>query len=452
MFDKSFRVIYEDQEYLLQEIIDALKSIEYVFEERKLIILLAENDLFSLSMYLNAINSKVPIMLLNGDTDYEELERIAKNFDPQFIIRRISDQNILSYKKSQVLFDGYEIHESLKNPSVKIFDELAILLPTSGSTGSSKFVRISYKNILANSESIIKYLLICRNNTSITTLPMNYSFGLSIINSYAMAGARLVLTSKSVIQREFSDMLLKNKVTSLSGVPYTYELLKKTGFLKKNFSSLTTLTQAGGRLSDELKVEFLKYAKLKKIKFYVMYGQTEATARISFVPPSRLKNKISSIGKSIPGGKLFIADTKDNQREGEIIYQGKNVTLGYATNINDLALGDKNNGLLHTGDLGYIDSSGYAFITGRKSRFIKIKGVRFGLDYLEKLLEEKFPYIDFRCYGADDNLMLDYCCKDNESKQIVQFLSKKTGIFHKLITVKSVSVIKRNKFGKKIYI
>lgn len=159
-----------------------------------------------------------------------------------------------------------------------------MLLTTSGSTGSPKLVRLSKENILENAKSIAQYLDIDQNERAITSLPMHYSYGLSVINSHLISGATILLTEDSYIQRDFWVFAREQRVTSFSGVPFTYEILKKMKFWNRNLPTLRTLTQAGGKLSNELIEYFAKNAKLRDVNFYVMYGQTEATARMSYLP------------------------------------------------------------------------------------------------------------------------------------------------------------------------
>lgn len=445
---KQFSVIYYDNKYTFQDLLDITEQIKDVFNGRDLIILTAQNDLISLSVYLRSIISKTPVMLLGNDIDSSELEVIVGKFRPSYLIS--GKNSIVTFEEKHItrVLENYYLLEFKQFDRIKVFDKLALLLPTSGSTGTAKFVRISYQNIFNNTQSIIKFLKINCEDISITTLPMNYSFGLSIINTYVEMGACIVLTDKSIVERDFWSLISKHSITSLSGVPYTFQLLKQLGFLRKSYPSLRTITQAGGALDLETKKAFLKYSKKNKIKFFVMYGQTEATARISYVPSSKLGNKLSSIGKPVSGGKIKI---DSNDQEGELIYYGKNVSLGYASNFLDLILSDENNCILRTGDIGFQDSDGYFFITGRLSRFIKVNGIRIGLDDLEEMIEREFVDIDVSCYGKDDSILIDYQCQNTTNENLKIFVSKKLKIHHRYITVSKVGEILRNKAGKKIY-
>ncbi|MFN3874266.1 MAG: AMP-binding protein, partial [Ignavibacterium sp.] len=183
---------------------------------------------------------------------------------------------------------------------------------------------------------------------------------------------------------------------------YTYQMLKRTGFDKLDLPSLRTMTQAGGKLNEEMIKFFADYAEKRIIRFFVMYGQTEATARISYVPCEKLKSKIGSIGISIPGGKLNLMkdgiEITEPHQTGEIVYEGENVMLGYAESTEDLTKGNELNYILHTGDLGYFDEDRFFYITGRIKRFIKMFGLRINLDEVQKLVENKFA-VTIACIG-----------------------------------------------------
>lgn len=355
------------------------------------------------------------------------------------------------------------IDEAVKEPSQmeqmegvrpRLHPNLALLMTTSGSTGSPKLVRQSHVNVFTNAAAIVDYLEIGEFDRAITTLPMSYTYGLSIINSHLLAGAELLLTDMSVMQREFWDFFNKEKASSLAGVPYTYEMLKKLKFTKMMLPSLKYMTQAGGRLRPELVKEFAEFAENTRKRFYVMYGQTEATARISYVPYVHAVKKAGSIGVAIPGGAIFL-EGEDGQpitephKAGELVYKGRNVTYGYAECPEDLAKDDENDSVLHTGDLAEMDEDGYFYIVGRKKRFLKIYGNRVSLDECEDLIEKEFQ-IECACTGEDDE-MLVYVTGKNGPDAISEFLTGKTGLNPKAFTVKEVDAIPRNESGKKAY-
>ncbi|MBO6108207.1 MAG: AMP-binding protein [Eubacterium sp.] len=336
----------------------------------------------------------------------------------------------------------------------RLHPDLGLLMTTSGTTGSPKLVRQSKKNVYVNACAIDDYLEIGEFERAITTEPMSHTYGLSVINSHLIAGAELLLTDLSINQKEFWDFLKKEKATSIAGVPHTYEMLKKLKFMDMMLPTLKVMTQAGGHLRPDLHREFAEFADRTRKRFYVMYGQTEATARMAYVPYVKAAEKVGSIGVAIPGGALSLVDESgaviDKPGvEGELVYEGTNVAYGYATALSDLALGDENHGILHTGDMAKMDEDGYFFITGRKQRFLMIYGNRVSLDECEELIESHYQ-VECGCTGKDDEMHVFITGKIGEDV-IRDFLSEKTGIAPGAFTVKSVHEIPHSGSGKKSY-
>jgi long-chain acyl-CoA synthetase len=314
-------------------------------------------------------------------------------------------------------------------------------------------VRLSIENLRENGKSINEYLGIGPDERPITTLPMHYSYGFSIINSHLLAGATLLLTTKTLVEKDFWTFFRTEKATSFGGVPYTFEMLKKLRFSRMEFPTLKTITQAGGKLSDDLLREFAEYAVNRDIRFFVMYGQTEASPRMSYLPPEYALSKCGSMGDAIPGGEFSLVDGNGtlidaNHQEGELVYRGKNVTMGYAIYREDLAKGDKWGGVLYTGDMALRDQDGLYYITGRKKRFIKLFGNRVNLDEAEQLI--KFLTPDCACCGSDDKMVI-YITETGKEHEVRQFISSKTAIHHSAFAVKVVPEIPRNKSGKTLY-
>ena len=327
------------------------------------------------------------------------------------------------------------------------------MLTTSGSTGSQKLVRISYNNIISNAISISKYLSINENDRPITTLPFNYSFGMSIINSHFINGSTILLTNKSIFEGDFWKFLKKYKTTSISGVPFTFEMLKKLRFFSMNLPHLSTITQAGGKMDINLNNEIAKYCFKTKKKLFVMYGQTEASPRISYVPSNMAIEKIGSIGIPIPGGDLYLIDQngkliEEDEVEGELVYKGDNVCLGYATNVLDLKKEDENKGILYTGDIAYKDCDNFFYVTGRKKRFIKLYGNRINLDDIERLIKEGI--CECACVG-NDNILVVYLTEEKYVHIIRDFLKINLKINIKSFQINLIKKIPKNSYGKIIY-
>jgi long-chain acyl-CoA synthetase len=356
--------------------------------------ILCRNTPECLIAYLGALRSGNSVCLLDADLQPKLLKPLIDSYMPNWLFA-MDNIEIADYCRHPVNGGFFYLYEPGFDGG-GIAQELAVLLPTSGSTGSPKLVRLSYENLQANARSIVEYLGITSNDRAITSLPMAYSYGLSVIQSHLQAGATLLMTMKSFLQREFWNFLQEKGASSLAGVPYHYEVMLRMKLLRQSLPTLRTLTQAGGRLSPDLILQMGQISVDCGWRFFVMYGQTEATARISYVPAEMLRQKIGSIGISIPQGRLTL-DAHSN----ELLYSGPNVMLGYADNRADLAKGDELNGQLRTGDLARCDEDGYFYITGRLKRILKIFGKRFNLDEIESIIESHLGGA-VACFGRDD--------------------------------------------------
>lgn len=367
---------------------------------------LCKNTIESIVEYLACLEAGAPVVMLDATKDAETIENLRQIYQPGI---------------------------------TKCHPDLALCLTTSGSTGSPKLVRLTKRNILANAESIAKYLQIDENERPITMLPMYYSYGLSIINSHLLKGATILLTDKTYAQREFWNFLKENEATSMSGVPYTWELLRRLRFMRMDLPSVKTMTQAGGKLNAEIAKEYIHWAKSQDKRFIVMYGQTEATARMSYLPWEKAEEKYASIGVAIPGGEFSLAE------DGELVYKGENVSMGYAECAEDLMKGDENHGVLHTGDMARVDDNGFYYITGRKKRFVKVWGNRCNMDQVEQLV--KPITTTCACAGVDDHITI-FVTKDGLEKEIKDLLASKTGLNPIAFAVKVIEAIPVKDSGK----
>lgn len=351
---------------------------------------------------------------------------------------------------------GYSLLKTPYNNVYPLSENLALLLTTSGSTGSPKLVRQSYDNIRANTESIVEYLRLDATERPITTMPMSYTYGLSIINSHLWVGASIILTQETLMQREFWRQFTDYGATSFGGVPYIYEMLEKLRFFRMDLPKLRTMTQAGGKLSAELHRKYAEYALQSGKNFIVMYGQTEATARMSYLPAEKSLEKYGSMGIAIPGGEFSLIDIDgfeidEPEVTGELVYKGANVTLGYAESGKDLIKGDERGGILITGDMAKRDADGYYYIVGRKKRFLKLFGNRVNLDETERMLTEAFLGLNCACSGIDDEMSIFIAGGSTSESSIIKFLSEKTGINHAAFKIVEVDKIPRNEAGKILY-
>lgn len=421
---------------------------------RSLVFNLCHNRLGSLIGYVSALQHRNVPLMLDAHIDRVLLHNFLNIYKPDYLW--VPAENEAEFSGREVYRNWDYVLIKTENEHIyPLHDDLALLLTTSGSTGSPKFVRQSYRNIEANTASIVEYLHLDAKERAITSLPMNYTFGLSVINSHLEAGAALILTDRTLMQREFWQQLDEFGATSLSGVPYTFEMLDKLRFYRRDLPKLHTLTQAGGKLQPELHRKFADYAAQNGKNFVVMYGQTEATARMSYLPPEKSLEKVGSMGIAIPGGKFSLIDAAGNEINepevvGELVYTGDNVTLGYAACGEDLSKGDERNGRLETGDMAKFDKDGYFYVVGRKKRFLKIFGNRVNLDETERLIKGSFDNFDCVCAGRDDAMYI-FITDENSARDVRNFVAEKSHLNFSAFHVKYLAQIPRNEVGKAIY-
>ena len=398
--------------------------------KKKLIFLLGENNIETIIGYIAFIQQGFSIVILDFKINKIFLKDLIKLYNPSFIFCSRDNQKKLKNFKILLKFKTFVVTQNLSEKEYKINKDLMLLMSTSGTTGSPKLVRQSYENIVSNTKSISKYLRIDKGDVTITSLPFSYVYGLSVINSHLYSGSTIVLTNRSIIEKEFWNMVKKFQVNNFSGVPYSYSIIERIG--KKNLlNKIRYSTQAGGKMNHELINKIINIYKIKKIKFIQMYGSAEATSRMSYLNWRDAKKKLGSIGKPIPGGKFTLKDSKGitikkNNKKGELVYEGKNVCLGYAKNINDLNLPDMNNGILYTGDLAYKDKEGFYFIVGRKNRYTKIFGIRADLAELEVLFLKKG--FDVVLKEGKENKIEVYNNNSDKIKKTIENIAQITGI------------------------
>ena len=442
--------VHAEREYSYAEMVEIADAICSEVGERTLVFCLCSNNKESLFGYVGFIRGHVVPVLLDASIQLDRLQSLIDLYKPGYIWASSENQDLAKTMDRSYVFGDYTLFKCRTFFQHDLDDQLALLLTTSGSTGSPKFVRLSYENIFKNAESIVQYLDIEADDKPITTLPMNYSYGLSIINSHFVCGATIIVTDASILKKEFWDLCKEQGATTFGGVPFVYEMLDRLKFEEFDLPSLKKLTQAGGKLSSNLAGKFAEVCDRKGIQFFTMYGQTEATARLSYLPHEKNFDKAGSIGVAIPGGELMLQDDQGNQITaphviGELIYKGANVSLGYAESAGDLSKKDENNGMLHTGDLAYFDQDGYFFVTGRIKRIVKIAGNRISLDEVEGLLHEHGH--ECVCAGTDDRLSI-YTLKEDRL-QIKKIMKEKLNL--KGLEIRSIKEIPRNHFGKILY-
>ena len=371
-----------------------------VQEKKALVFLYLNTSLKSLATYLSFLKTGHTLALLSDTIEPKLKENLEREYEPTIIYDTkrdtVNNYNVDAYGNNNISINLFVN----TNFNTEVSSTIKILLSTSGTTGSPKLVKLSTDNILQNALSISNYLPIQNNDVTPINLPLNYSYGLSVLHSNAIKGGKIVCGLPDILSRDFWKYLDKYGFTSIAGVPFIYEMLNRIGFLKKQYPSLEYVSQAGGNLSKNIKVQFNDYCIAKAIKFFVMYGQTEATARISYVPPEKLTEKITAIGLPIKNGTLTIDDKTE-----ELLYSGPNVFGGYANEKKDLEFWE-DIPVLRTGDLAFKDDDGFFHIKGRLKRIVKVFGNRVNLDEIEAFIKSSLNMSLLACTGINDKFIL----------------------------------------------
>ncbi len=452
-FGSKVALITDKENFTYNSIIDSSNKIFKKVKERSLILLKCYNCFELLIAYVAFSRFNCPMILIDNNLNDQSYLEIIDEYKPDYIFQpKKNKKDKINYN----FFDNlgnYELLENDKKNNTIINESLSLLIPTSGSMGSPKFVRHSYQNVKTNIDQVTDSLKVKDLDRSITTMPLNYIYGLSIVNSHLFNGSSIVLNDYSLIDKKFWKLLNDKNVSNFGGVPFMYEVLSKIGFENKIPKSLKYITQAGGKLSNDILNEFIQISKKNDLKFITMYGQTEATSRMSYLNPDFLETKAGSIGKPVKDGKFYLINNdgkkiENNNEIGELVYEGKNVSMGYAKSHLDLKKGDENQGKLFTGDLAKRDNENFYYIVGRLKRISKIFGIRINLDDIEVLLKKRgFNCV---CIGNDEKLNF-FIENEFENEKALNEISKNIGIHKSAIRLNKINKIPRNKTGKVLY-
>jgi acyl-CoA synthetase (AMP-forming)/AMP-acid ligase II len=405
---------------------------------RALAFCLCSGNVASIIGYLGALRAGHAVALLDAEAPVELIEALIGHYRPAFVIRPEHR-------------DRPDVERQADPTTPRIAGDLAVLLSTSGTTGSPKLVRLSHRNITANASSIAQYLQIGTDERAVLSLPIHYSYGLSVLHSHLVAGASVILSDHSIVQPEFWADAARWGATSFAGVPYSYAILERTALLRTAMpGTMRTLTQAGGRLAPEAVVKLHELMRERGGQLWVMYGQTEATARISYVPPHSLPDKAHTIGVPIPGGRLSVrsadGEVATAEVEGELIYHGPNVMLGYAAQPEELASGDSQQGELRTGDLGCVDADGFFRITGRIKRIAKVFGMRQNLDEIEAAAGTYGPVA--AADGGDQIVLWCEAGTGVEPDELRRAVARQFGLNPRAFEVREIEALPRTASGK----
>ena len=431
------------------EIVSLRGELSNILPERELVFCLCENRVGALAGFLALYDCRDVCLLLSAHIDKDLLRVLYDTYLPSYFW--MPEAQLESWGYDVVFrYKGYILCKT-GNKAPDMHPDLSMLMTTSGTTGSPKLVRHKYGNIESNAMNVAKVFGWSPEERGIMDLPMQYTMGLNVINSHLYAGATVLLLEANLMSPNFWRFIKEQKGTNFTGVPFSYEILNRLRFQRMDLPHLTTLAEGGGKMSDMLFTSFANYAEEKGKRFFATFGTTETSARLAYLPPEYATTHIGSIGKAIPEGKLILVDENGQEisepaTEGELRYEGPNVTMGYGTCMDDLKKGDEFCGLYETGDIAKMDTDGFFYIVGRKKRFLKLFGLRVSLDQSERIISSQFN-IECACTG-DDTKMRIYITEERLKDNVRQLISEKTGLKSSCFEVMIIDSIPHFESGK----
>lgn len=383
--------------------------------EGKHILLISENSIFFIQSYLAILKSGNVCIPIDPQIEEDNLNYIQQQTDCSALVYSHKTKHRFEDNKAFLVLDEKRVYNLIANDSTpkvfpKEFDEArtAEIIFTSGSTGKPKGVMLSHKNLKANTQSIVEYLELRHEDRICVVLPFYYCYGLSLLHTHLRVGGSMVLNNTFLFLGTVIKDLNQFRCTGFAGVPSHYQMLlkKAKSFKETKFPDLRYVTQAGGKLHNVFIKEFVM--TFPGINFYVMYGQTEATARLSYLPPGEVLRKIGSIGKAIPNVNLKIMGKNGEAlaagEVGEIVAQGDNVMMGYFQDPGGTSRTLKK-GWLYTGDLAFKDEEGFIFVTAREKEIIKVGGKRVSPKEIEELILSIPQVVDCTIKGIEDEIL-----------------------------------------------
>ncbi|NUT45748.1 MAG: AMP-binding protein [Saccharothrix sp.] len=436
---------YGDLAVLVDEAERALRH-----DDKALVLCAGDRDLPTLVAYLAALRLGHAVAFMPATAE------ILAAYRPEFVIPAPEvgeNPTDFGYRSDEhVIGETKLFRRSAATSDFPIHPDTALLLSTSGTTGSPKAVRLSYDGVAANADAIVRVLGITAAERAPTTLPITHAYGLSVLNSHLRAGASIVLNDHSPLALATWDHLVRAGATSFAAVPTTYAAFGPSHVNLLQRTQIRTMTQSGARLGDELTLRLARMMERRGGRFFPMYGQTEATSRIACLDPADLPDRLGSVGVAVPGGTITIEPVEAHDRavpgEGAVHYRGPGVMMGYAGDREDLGRGAEVD-VLDTGDLGYL-RDGYLYLTGRTKRIVKVLGVRTSLDDLERLVERPDHPTAVVC-GEDDVVYLFGSGDAAVHERQRQLVAEALGVPSRHVVLRHVERLPRTPGGKVDY-
>lgn len=443
----------QGQQLTYGELRDFAEKAKGLMPSRSLMFLLVENNCGGIAWTIGNICAGNVPLILNAHLDDGLYQSLYELYQPLYVCVPEGMAEKFCYEEVMTSH-GYTLMRT-GHEACPMNNELSHLLPTSGSTGSPKLVRHKYANIEAAALNISTFFELTEKDRPLMVLPLYYTMGLSMVFSHFYVGATVLITNLSMTDRNFWKFMKEERASSFTGVPYSFEILNLMRIFRMDLPDLKLLTQGGGRMPRELNLKFAEWCRDTGRQWIATYGQSECTARMVWLPAKWAIEKVGSIGIAVPNGELSLIDMDGNpittpNTEGEMCYRGKNVTMGYARKREDLLLGDERHGFIRTGDLAYFDEDGCYYIVGRMGRFLKLFGMRVGLDECERIIKGKFQGLECACVGTDEK-MLVYLTDETYKDQVKEELVARLKLVASSFEVRIIPEIPKNEAGKTLY-
>ena len=419
---------------------------------KRLACLAIRNDIAGILCYLSLLRSRHAIYLCGSQVAITLNSDFIDRYRPDLILGRPREHpaviglggqrndDPVGYRGVSEFLGHGVLERQNENPTENIYPELALLLPTSGSTGSSKTVQISYENLAANAWQIAGALEVEPTERIVLSLPLHYAYGLSVLHSALSVGASLVIGKRTILEPGFWEICRTTEVTTLPTVPAMLKSMQSIGMHKVHLSSLRKITVSGAAIDNTTRSWLFSQILPRQVQVYSMYGMTEATARIAVLPADEFPTRSASVGRVVCHGNLQILPS------GEIVYRGPNVMLGYANDRSDLERGDLMGGVLNTGDLGSLDEASTLYLTGRLTRICKLLGARIDLTDMERQLAD----LGEVAVVSDDEVIRIFHTNEDESEvdALATQLAERWRIPRAALILKRVSTIPHTDSGK----
>lgn len=440
------------QQMTYGELTDFINNYPSILPQRSLVFALTRNEVSFVAQLLALIHQGHVPLLLSAELEASLLQKLTCEYQPRALLLPQSLKKRFHYRSITSFYD-YCLLET-KNEIFSLHQDLELLLSTSGSTGSPKLVRFAKGNMEANAHNVAEVFGWTCEERHICSLPINYVMGLNAMLSHLVVGATILLTDANLMQNSFWEFIRNQRATNFTGVPFSYELLLRLRPERMDLPHLKTFAQGGGKLSKKTFSRMAALAKKQGWRFIATYGTTETCARCAFLPPEMAETKTLSIGMAIPNVAMRLIDSnghivKQNHKEGELIIEGNNVSMGYGTTRSDLKKGDEFKGRYKTGDIAYFDDDGCFYIKGRTHRFIKMLGKRISLDESEQILQENCN-VTTTCIGREDFMII--LTPNSDGHEVLQsMIASKLKLQPSLFKVIQCDILPRNSSGKILY-